>query len=235
MPDAPGILGGEQVTLRDPLRTSVARLRYDTMECTASIVANDVLITAAHCVDPYFTGRGVEARYLSAEFGNAGNANAPKIQVLTFEIHPEWQETVRRIGEQPADQGDVALVKLAAPVPSGYHPLPLARTRDRLNPGDEVVIAGFGRSRRYGGGALRKATARILGPRGRWEIKIDQSAGIGICHGDSGGPGLLREADGSYVLWGVASRVFEPSCGVYGVMGLVPAYLDWIESTLAQL
>lgn len=67
---------------------------------------------------------------------------------------------------------------------------------------------------------------------GKTEFLTDQSKG-GSCHGDSGGPGLVVQ-NGEFVLGAINNRG-DPLCEEYHVMTRIPAFLDWIKQTQAEL
>ncbi|KAG0411313.1 hypothetical protein HPB47_011568, partial [Ixodes persulcatus] len=60
-----------------------------------------------------------------------------------------------------------------------------------------------------------------------------KSPGKGTCHGDSGGPAVLKESDSS-ILVGVVSG--GEICAVTpAVFTKVPVYIDWISENIAKL
>lgn len=233
-----GILGGTDVTASDPIAHAVARIRWTGFFCTASVIGPRTLLTGAHCVDGNFTGRGVDPATLSVEFGNVGAQDAQTRKIEKFFIHPGWLATLAKLknprGGGPVfpDQGDMAVVVLTEPIPEGYIPVDLLSSREMLQKGSTVTLAGFGKTALGSLGILEKVQASILDSAyGRSEIKIDQSQGVGICFQDSGGPAYV-EVEGKLFLWGVASRVQNPDCTGFSVFTVVPEFADWIQSVL---
>lgn len=71
-------------------------------------------------------------------------------------------------------------------------------------------------------------------------LVIDQTQGIGVCAGDSGGPSLMKNDKGMYVITGVASLVANPydnsrGCGYIGMHANVQYYKTWLENSYKAL
>ena len=213
--------------------------------CGASLIAPDVLVTAAHCVNfpqtPIEVWMGIDHL----------RALPQSRQVTAIVVHPRYH--ARSI------QYDIALIFLQ-PVP-GPHAEPVAISPVERAPGALQVI-GFGNTERVGhrypshllaapleemslsacramGGPLADVGAAQICARGGLQGEFDS------CDGDSGGPLLIRESpDGDsgkeknrakpqlygIVSWGLGCG--EP--GVPGVYTRVAAYLDWIEDIKMQ-
>jgi hypothetical protein len=139
---------------------------------------------------------------------------------------------------------DVALVKLAAPLPDPVIPAALAAPR-RVTPGETLTIAGFGvtiAGTARGLGQPRMATLSVTGKPGALQIRLYDIAtrnlrpGLGGCTGDSGAPAY--DGEGPLVI-GVVSWSTGPNdeegCG--GLTGLTPLllYREWIIDTARKL
>jgi secreted trypsin-like serine protease len=195
--------------------------------CTGVAIAPDLVLTAAHCV----LSNG-KYRLVSFE----GRRSAIR-DVVSVAPHPQFSP----IAESP----DLALVKLAGQAAPKLTPVPFSERRVPPAVGDRFIVAGFGvgvQGDRRTAGKLRAATLvatdrpssqqfSLIDPR-----KLGQSAGLGVCNGDSGGP-VLDERDRALVgIVSWSSRTDgEPVCGF--VSGVVPLarYRHWIMETAEKL
>jgi len=195
--------------------------------CTGVAIAPDLVLTAAHCV--LTNGK---YRLVSLD----GRRPAVR-EVASVVPHPQFSPA--------ADAPDLALVKLAAT--PGPKLVPAAFSDRRVPPsvGDRFIVAGFGvavQGDRKTAGRLRAATlvatqrpnaqqVSLVDPR-----KLGESAGLGVCNGDSGGP-VFDEQDRALVgIVSWSSRTDgEPVCGF--VSGVIPLarYRYWILETAAKL
>jgi hypothetical protein len=195
--------------------------------CTGVAIASDLVLTAAHCVLS-------NGRYRLVSF--EGRRSAVK-DVVTVAPHPQFSP----IAESP----DLALVKLATKPSSKLTPVPFSERRVPPSVGDRFIVAGFGvgiQGNRRTAGKLRAATLVATDRPSSQQLslidpqKLGESAGLGVCNGDSGGP-VLDERDRALVgIVSWSSRTDgEPVCGF--VSGVVPLarYRHWIMETAAKL
>jgi secreted trypsin-like serine protease len=193
--------------------------------CTGTALARDLVLTAAHCV-------ARPERYAVKAYQN-GEA----IPVRSIARHPHFNFESYRANRATAD---LALIKLAAPLPAGIVPAALAAAR-RVQVGETLTIAGFGTV--TAGGALglgvpRMAKLIVTGKPGSLQIRLYDNAtrnvrtGLGACTGDSGAPAF--DGEGPLVIgvvsWTTAAGD-EAGCG--GLTGLTPLllYRSWIIET----
>jgi secreted trypsin-like serine protease len=201
--------------------------------CTGTALAHDLVLTAAHCV-------ARKIKYAVKEF-----QTGLSVPVKSIARHPRFDFKNYLIARATAD---IALVKLAAPLPPIVVPAALAAAR-RVAPGETLTIAGFGTTRdgsKDGLGVPRMATLTVTGRPGSLQIRLvdprtnntraGQVAGLGACIGDSGGPAY--DGLGPLVI-GVVSWTTGPNdtAGCGGLTGLTPllAYRDWIVRTAKKL
>jgi secreted trypsin-like serine protease len=228
-----GIIGGKEATGTEDFAKTVVLL-YDKeigSICTASILSDKVLLTAAHCVVSQPTS-------LYVVFGT--NIEATDIivrRVVTATVTPVWTKRA----SQELNNGDMAMVGFIGGLPEGYKTAELLSDVSQLEDGVKVTLAGYGTSdgvKGTGAGKLRyvDTTIQTVGYT-ESEILMEQSKGFGACHGDSGGPAYV-EIDGKRLVIGVTSRgVNDPDnhCGVSSAYTSVPFYADWIKETAERL
>lgn len=193
--------------------------------CTGTAISRDLVLTAAHCVirrvdytiKPYQTGVPIPVRAIVR--------------------HPQFDIASYAASRATAD---LALLKLAAPLPDIVVPATLAAPR-RVTAGETLTIAGFGvtlAGTARGLGLPRMATLTVTGQPGSLQIRLydiatrNQRIGLGGCTGDSGAPAF--DGDGPMVIgvvtWSTAPGD-EIGCG--GLTGVTPLllYRDWIIDT----
>jgi len=203
--------------------------------CTGVAIARDLVLTAAHCV---LAG----AEYKRVEF-DAERRPALK-DVAAVLRHPMFDlDTL--LGHRAT--ADVALVKLAEPLPPAYAPAAIAVADKPVAAGERFLVAGFGvavRGDGRTGGTLRAATLIATGRPGTLQIRLvdpaakGERAGLGACTGDSGAPVFARR-DGALAVIGLVSWTTGPrlSEGCGGLTGVTPLvrYRAWIAETAARM
>ena len=200
--------------------------------CTATALAPDLVLTAAHCVADKLT-RAVKI-YQTGQ----------TVAVTHVAQHPRFNFANYLASRATAD---VALVKLAGPLPDIIAPVTLAEPR-RVAVGETLTIAGFGVTKNatpIGLGIPREAKLAVTGKPGSLQIRLldpttlNKRPGLGGCTGDSGAPAFETDATGALRVVGVISWSTAPNdedgCG--GLTGLTPLllYRDWIVETAKTL
>jgi hypothetical protein len=181
--------------------------------CTASLVADDLLLTAGHCLPVL-----AEARDQGLAVGVAfGERLSEPEGLLTGRLgegraHPQWNEDTL--------EHDLALIELIDEV--AVEPLPLfasdAETAVGQSPALTFVGWGTTGDLRRDGGVRRSVTLPVEGLSELFVYTFDAAQGHNLCSGDSGGPGLVEE-DGQLYLVAVASLVFADRPGGYACAG----------------
>jgi hypothetical protein len=203
--------------------------------CTATAIARDLLLTASHCVLP-----GSDYKLLVG----APSAHPVLKDITRIERDPQFD--LKRLFDHLAT-ADVALLKLAEPLPASIPAAPLGAEEEPVAVGDAFVVAGYGVTVRGDGrtaGTLRTASLVTTGQPGSLQIRLfdpktkGDTPGLGACAGDSGAP-VFRDKDGRSVIIGVVSwstgPKLEGGCG--GLTGVTPLsrYRGWIVETARKL
>lgn len=231
------IIGGVDVTAHDAVQRSTAALYSPSTSgpggalCTASLIAKNMAVTAAHCVQG---GSYAPVMIFGPSVNSPASVQRPVVGTV---VNPTWRSRAGR----GMDQGDIAVVKFGGGLPTGYKPAVLDQADD-VKRGEPAILAGYGVSdarSHAGAGQLRKTTVSVANARrGKSEMIFDQSKGRGACHGDSGGPAYFQRGR-RMVLGGVTNRSYPASaaddCAHKVVYTKVAAYRPWIEESEAQL
>jgi secreted trypsin-like serine protease len=236
--DAVAMVGGAQPAAAGIARSVVMILgsygSYSTA-CTATAIGRDLLLTAAHCVQP-----GADYKLVASEAGDA-----PVLKdIARIERDPQFE--MNRLFSHLAT-ADVALIKLAEPLPARSPGVRIGGEAETVAVGDTLVVAGYGvtvRGDGRTGGTVRAAPLTVTGQPGGLQIRLVDpatkgvQAGLGACTGDSGAP-AFRDTGGSLTIIGVVSWSTGPnlSAGCGGLTGITPLarYRAWIMDTARRL
>jgi secreted trypsin-like serine protease len=229
---AAAMVGGAAVATDAPARHAVLLVGSRGSSCTGTAIARDLVLTAAHCVLP-------GADYKLVEFNGGQPALKDVAQIVR---HPQFSLQALLAHRATAD---VALLKLAQPLPARLAPVPLSTAEAPRQPGLRFLVAGFGvtvRGDGKTGGTLRAATLAATGRPGSLQLRLHDpatngaTAGLGACTGDSGAP--VFDPNG-FALIGVVSWSTGPaaSAGCGGLTGVTPLalYRGWIVGTARKL
>jgi protease YdgD len=109
--------------------------------CTATLIAPDVLLTAAHCLYAQETGRPWRATRLQFQPGWWDGAGRLQLKGWAVAVAEDY----RFEGPRTRPNADIALVRLAAEVPGALPPFPAAK--EPAAPGEMVAVLSYGRDR----------------------------------------------------------------------------------------
>lgn len=209
-------------------------------QCTGTVIAPSLVLTAGHCAENMQTGALFSASGYRVVIGAVEPLlpELPVSSVLGVIVYPGFN--------RKTDDGDAALLVLSAPTTALPVKLASASFAKHLADGTSATIAGWGRTS-YEQTSLTEhlqfATTAVQG--GKWckgnappfyarsEICTisPPSYGTGACEGDSGGPLLVSGPSGEAVEVGVTDHVYE-KCSTRrpSVFADVSALSSWIQS-----
>jgi hypothetical protein len=155
------------------------------------------------------------------------------LDIASVAIHPEFRP---KIGRKHLISIDLALLRLAKPLPPAFKPIELAESGP-VATGQPFRIAGFGRADESVSGTSGVLRAGILvatGPKSPvlvWLTDPD-GTGLGGCTGDSGGPVLAR-AQPALVAVAIRAKGNDGySCGAMTEAVLIGPQVPWVRKTL---
>ncbi len=216
--------------------------------CSGVMVAPDVALTAAHCVD---TGGKAELVVFRQKNVKASDCHIGEVEEISYA--PNAQPDLPLNVHSP----DILLIKLKSPLCD----VKIASVqKEELQEGDLISQAGYG----SGSGIFGKSNQTELEivnfetaqdsatPRNKIEkrlLEMSEQAyihalptleGSSVCHGDSGGPTFLMKA-GEMFVYGVNGAILPndelgSDCQSAYVHLLTPTapYFDWIQSKVLQ-
>jgi hypothetical protein len=223
------LVGGAQLAQDDVARQVVVIRDVHGRHCTGTVLARDIVVTAAHCILDT-TGLLV-----------SGGSGAESHGVIAVVTHPRYD--ARSFARSQAAV-DLAILKLRAPL-SGAKPVVICRSIPL--PGERFLVAGFGvtapRSS-AGLGTLRAASLVTVGEPSSLQLRLVDPAnqsgavgGLGSCYGDSGGP-VFTWSGGRFLLIGVLSWSNGPnmSRGCGGFTGVIPlaSHREWMVKIIRR-
>jgi secreted trypsin-like serine protease len=230
---ASAMVGGAPATKDGAGRSVVTIIGSRGTFCSGALIAQDLVLTAAHCVLP-----GADYKVIIPD------ETPPRLlDVKHMAAHPQFN-----VSGIPAHRAsaDVALLQLASPLPQSKEPAPLGSPVIPIEVGSRFTVAGVGVARRGDGktgGTIRAADLAVTGKPGTLQIRLTDPLtnnvrdGLGACTGDSGAP-VFEMQGRRAVIVGMVSWSTGPnnSDGCGGLTGVTPLtlYRDWIVQTAAK-
>lgn len=188
------IVGGQivEATSEGPERRSTVGM----LGCTGSIIADDLVITAAHCYQDAISG-GVVV------FGTSFSDNARQVvRIKTGWVNPAYNSS----------SNDFAILQLDETIPDDYEPISMQPQDYPLYRFDRVRLAGFGSDGITATFGNLRSVESYLSDRATNGSLYVRNGTTAACNGDSGGP-LFHRRDNTWHLIGVASTAVKDSAG----------------------
>lgn len=218
--------------------------------CTTSLIAPQVVVTAAHCLVLDQDQELVAALIVLDTNFNKVLQEIQKSDLKNVRI-VDNAKIHKLYVEQGQEKHDIALLSFQGILPADFQLVKLADANQILKSGDTLTLSGFGaseykinpitkRPQGKGSGTLRHVDGiKVIEVAAAGdEITLDQSQGSGACHGDSGGPAYLKDATtGQNILVGVTSRTTQEMglCDTNVIYTSTIGYADWIQENLKAL
>jgi len=230
------VIGGERTTEGEFPGVGGLVYVFDTQpefNCTATLIAPDAVLTAAHCVDPDLWGDLIPGFTLALDTTVSGFEYVPgraKFAHEMFDINAPINEGLGQFF-------DVGVVLLERPI-TAVAPVRMPRADQAADivAGIDLEIVGYGRTSNETSdfGVMYDAMSAVISVN-----PTELQVGMGSpqpqnCNGDSGGPGFA-DLDGERRVIGIVSRSFSGGeCTMGGVDTRVDAYLNWIHGKVAS-
>jgi hypothetical protein len=225
----------------------------DTLVCSSTLIAPDVVLLAAHCVDIDVISFGMPMEDVKMWWTRQsdltdwdGTQQGPELPTDAIEVtqwipHENFDITSLQMGL--AENYDIALLFLSEPVldiKPAYLPTP--EEDASMMEGDWVAVVGWGQQVATGQQEAPPAGTYAIKQQGDsfivemadFEFKVGEEVDdVRKCHGDSGGPSFWESSDGLRLV-GVTSHAYDMSdCNeTGGVDTRVQFYRNWIESQM---
>ncbi|XP_013113109.1 trypsin 3A1 [Stomoxys calcitrans] len=206
--------------------------------CGGSIIAEDLVLTAAHCI-----GQVTNTEYYTVRAGSSFHFIGGIVaQVKAIVLHNNYNHT----------KNDIALVKLLKPLEFNAYiqPIRLLEENVTIEKDQDLWVTGWGNQQSYIDQTspilrytfVHKISKEKCYKSYKFMTEIDENmfcagvekGGRDSCQGDSGGPLITRSAnDNSLRLVGVVS--FGKGCAEAnypGVYTRVQMYHQWLNSTI---
>jgi uncharacterized protein (TIGR03382 family) len=198
--------------------------RSTLLTCSATLVAPDVLLTAAHCVDPATHPGHVFGAFLGADassYDTLAELEPQLVAIRATHIHADYDTA-------PPFHADIGVALLTSPItdvtPIRYRRTPLAAA----DVGSPARIVGYGQAMLGVNSSTRRQAETVIAALDPGDTIAVGSAGRVTCLGDSGGPALFDGGDGEELV-GVDSYADNGNCDQPAHFRRPDLYLPFID------
>jgi uncharacterized protein (TIGR03382 family) len=223
------IIGGDPSEPSEFMATGMIVTR-GRLVCTATLIAPDVGLTAAHCLKtPDFGTLGFTLDTDASD----GTDNVTPIQFT--HMHPDFDGAVDPYVDLSI-RNDIGVFILKTPVPDvAYEQVDELGADTALDPGNTLAMCGYGWPSYTSGSFGFKRDANVLVDRTDDFEFSTAPADPQPCNGDSGAP-LFGESPSGRRIVGVVSRAMGRSemCDTGAIITRVSPYAAWIAGASAN-
>lgn len=225
-----------------------------SLHCSAVLIAPDVVLTAAHCVDkavlqPQIEQSGltlVQLRFLVSpraeliDWNDSSPSRPPEgtIRVVKTVMHPDADTDLStQTGQTLGQFNDLAVLFLAEKMPMLPAIVVTPEEAAQLEVGTRVSVAGWGRT--DGSDATtsgqKHCAETFIHQLGDTEMQVGATSDDGRkCKGDSGGPTYVEietNATIKHRVIGVSAHG-SVGCTKGGVDTILDVYFDWVDASM---
>ncbi len=220
------VIGGEALD-QEAYPAVGALMNYFGFNCTGTLIAPDIVLTAAHCLRP----RGNLFFSLDTDVSNLTEPEW-QIKAVVSHMHPGFPGA--EVGaEYITRMHDIGIAILEQPI-DFVEPEKLASPHDSIvvQPGSDVEVVGYGLEvwhDSYSKAGVKRAGPGLIEGVGSHEV-MTHSGDFQPCNGDSGGPIFADTYQGRRIV-GVVSRGARDGfrCDTGAIATRVEPYAGWVE------